>query len=54
MPFVGSGGTVTLDAIGKMPTKPTRQLGRCLFILQGFQRDLCLELGRVLLAFRRL
>jgi hypothetical protein len=36
----------------RMHSEPARQFGRRLLPLQGFQRDLRFELGRVLLAFR--
>ena len=38
----------------RMQTEPDRQLDRCSFNLQRFQRNVRIELGRAMLAFRHL
>ena len=47
-------GTFPLVDHLRMNPDPARQLGGGLLALQGFQRDLRLELGRMLFAFRDL
>jgi hypothetical protein len=48
------GMPASIDGSSSDAPEPARQLGRRLLTFQGFQCDLRLELGRVLLAVRHL